>query len=239
MRLATTARLRSGIRRTKFAIADLRIDVTLVGRRLAGPTATAGLLRSGNVIRVAKFAAVYVRLDVTLDVATAVEDARAQSNKWTAAALRSFAIQRANGRSSHVRIFLWCKKFGLDRDAMPIGVPGRIDDMIRTAFGILLIEAIADKSEIAAVRILAGKAITAAVRQLRRCACLTVRRRYGPVEKIDRLPIGDVEHDSNYRRLRAAVQAKDMMIGAGAAKIMCVISRLRRRESPGGFIEVR
>ena len=99
----------------------------LARRYFARPAATARL-RSGPSIRRTKFATANLCRHVPVNVATAIKNARSQSNKGTAAALRAFAIQRADGRSSHARIFLRCKKFALARDVMLIGAPGRLDD---------------------------------------------------------------------------------------------------------------
>ena len=59
------------------------------------------------------------------------------------------------------------------------------------------------------------------------------------MQRIDRLPVGDVEHDAHHRRLRAAMQAEDVVIAAGAAEIVRVVAPLDRRQPPHRLIEAR
>ena len=59
------------------------------------------------------------------------------------------------------------------------------------------------------------------------------------MQRIDRLPVGDVENDTHHRRLRAAMQAEDVVIAAGAAKILRVVALLDRRQTPHRLIEAR
>ena len=103
-----------------------------------------------------------------------------------------------------------------------------------------MIGAVADEGEIAAVGILAAKAVTAAgAAPPAGRGRAAARRRHRLVQRIDRVPVGDIEHDTHHRRLRAAMQAEDVMIAAGAAKIGRVVARLDRRQTPHRLIEAR
>jgi hypothetical protein len=73
-----------------------------------------------------------------------------------------------------------------------------VDDLARPVGpigGIGMIGAAADESEIAAVGILAGKAVAAAGGRERRGLCRLAARGGGPaVQRVDRVAVGDVEH---------------------------------------------
>src|SRR6266568_138199 len=55
----------------------------------------------------------------------------------------------------------------------------------------------------------------------------------------DRLPIGEIENDPDHRRLRACLQTKHMVIGAGAAEEARIVSSLDWLQIPHGFVEPR
>jgi len=98
----------------------------------------------------------------------------------------------------------------------------------------------ADEDEIAAVGILAAEAEPAAGQRHRAgCGRGAARGDHGVVQRRDRFPIGDVEHDADHRGLGAALQPKDMVIARGAAEIDGVVAPLDRGEPPYIFIEAR
>jgi hypothetical protein len=55
----------------------------------------------------------------------------------------------------------------------------------------------------------------------------------------DRLSIGDIENDPDHGGLRAKVQAKHMVIGAGPAEQARIVSRRHWLEIPHRFVEAR
>src|SRR5580700_12001248 len=103
-----------------------------------------------------------------------------------------------------------------------------------------MIGAVADENEVAAVGILTAKTITAAGKRHRpgrgRAAA---RSRHRLMQRLDRLPTGDIEYDTHHRGLRAAMQADDVVIAAGAAKILRVVAPLDRGQTPHRLIEAR
>ena len=59
------------------------------------------------------------------------------------------------------------------------------------------------------------------------------------MQRLDRLPVGDIEYDTHHRGLRAAMQAEDMVITAGAAKILRVVAPLDGRQPPHRLVKTR
>jgi hypothetical protein len=98
-RLATTARLRSGsgIRRTKFATANLCLDVPLASWHLSGPTATAGI-RSNFGIR--QIATADVCANETVHVAAPIENSTVDSDVGAASPFGALAVQFAQRTAS-------------------------------------------------------------------------------------------------------------------------------------------
>ena len=103
-----------------------------------------------------------------------------------------------------------------------------------------MIGGVADEAEIAAVGILAAKAVTAAgARQFCRRCRLRSSRRDGAMQRVDVLPVGEIEHDAHDCGLRSPVQTDEMMVGGAAAEETRVVARLDRREIPYGFVKAR
>jgi hypothetical protein len=120
-------------------------------------------------------------------------------------------------------------------------------DLARAIGAILavsMVGAIADEQKIAAVRILAAKAVTAAGRgRFRRRSGFDSRSRDRVMQTRDRFPIGDIENDPDHGGLRAKVQAKHMVIGTGGAeeaRLLPSLPRARGREGwrPLDWLEI-
>ena len=103
-----------------------------------------------------------------------------------------------------------------------------------------MIGAVADEGEIAPVGILAAETVTAAGKRHRpgrgRAAARSGHRL---MQRLDRLPVGDLEHDAHHRGLRAAMQAEDVVIAAGAAEIDGVVARFDATQTPHVFVKTR
>ena len=111
---------------------------------------------------------------------------------------------------------------------------------VRLVVRVRMIGAAADEREVAPVGILAAKTVTAAGERHRPWRSRAASRsRHRLVQRIDRGPVGDVENDTHHRRLRAAMQAENVVIGASAAKILRIVALLDRRQTPYGFVEAR
>jgi len=118
-----------------------------------------------------------------------------------------------------------------------------VDDLARPVGNIArigMVGAIADESEVAAVGILAGKAV-AATRRVKPCRLLGPIAGGGDpcVQGVDAVAVGDIEDDAHDGGLRAVTQAEYMMIGAGAAKVARVVACFDRRQAPHDFVKPR
>ena len=55
----------------------------------------------------------------------------------------------------------------------------------------------------------------------------------------DRMPVGEIEHDPDHRRLVAEIQAEHMVIGPRATEILSVVPGLGRRKLPDVGVKAR
>src|SRR5262249_60822511 len=65
------------------------------------------------------------------------------------------------------------------------------------------------------------------------------RRHHGAMQGIDALPVGHVEHDADDRRLRAAMQAEDVVVGTGAPEQPRPLACRDRPQAPDALVEPR
>ena len=96
----------------------------------------------------------------------------------------------------------------------------------------------AHEREVAAIRVLAAESVAAAwERQLRRPAGRATRRQDCLMQGAHPLPIGDIEHDADQRRLRPAVETEDVVVSVRYRGAAACPYALHRTQTPHALVE--
>ena len=110
--------------------------------------------------------------------------------------------------------------------------------MIGLVLDVRVVGTTAHEHEVAAIRVLAAESIAAAwERQLRRHAGRATRSRDCLMQGTHPLPVGDIEHDADQRRLRPAVETEDVVVRSGTTQQQPVLPLLHRTQTPDALVE--